>query len=294
MQRSLGKPKTSDLLLANGFTLLLFSFVFVFPLFFSIRYSFFDWTGGRTENFIGLGNYARFFRDSSFWNSFAHTLLITAMVAVGQVGIGLVVSVILTLKFVKLLDFHRTVFFLPVVLSPVVVGLIWSMIYNSRQGLLNILLRALGVESPPLWLDDPSWVLVSVSLPVIWQYFGLYMVMLLGALQNIPGSVLESATIDGANGWQQMTRIMIPSIYPTFKVAVMLCVSGTLKIFDHIYVLTKGGPGETSMTMSLYNYTVSFDMMQFSYGSAVSLGMIVITLAITFLTLKGMGGKRYE
>ena len=280
--------------MAIGPTLLLFAFVFVFPLIFSIRYSFFNWSGGSAEDFVGLANYAAFFRDASFWSSCLNTVAITAIIVVGQVGIGLVVAVVLTLSFVKLVGFHRTTLFLPVVLSPVVVGLIWSMIYNSRKGLLNLILRSVGFTKFPLWLDDPSIVLYSVSAPVIWQYIGLYMVMFLGALQSIPKEVIESARLDGANGARTMFKIMIPMIYPTFKVGVMLCVSGTLKIFDHIFVLTNGGPGEASMTMSLYNYNVSFNMMRFSYGSTVSVGMIVITLLITLLTMRALGGKQYE
>lgn len=120
------------------------------------------------------------------------------------------------------------------------------------------------------------------------------MIMLLGALESIPKSIIESAQIDGANQFQLSFSVMIPAIYPTFKVAVILCVSGTMKIFDHIFVLTGGGPAEKTMTMSLYNYRQSFQMMKFSYGSAMALIMIIISLAVTGFTLKAMGGRRYE
>ncbi len=287
-------PSTLNLLAAILPTVLLFAFIFIFPLIFCIRYSFFDWTGGSTMNFVGFRNFVDFFHDASFWHSFLNTFLITILVVIGQVGIGLIVSVVLVTKFVKFNTLHRTAYFLPVVLSPIVVGLIWSIIYNSRSGILNLVLGFFGVTEFPLWLDNPSLVLFSVSIPVIWQYFGLYMIMLLGALHNIPPSVLESSTLDGVNGAQKLFKIMLPLIYPTFKVAVLLCVSGTLKIFDHIFVLTGGGPGESSMTMTLYNYNVSFTMMRFSYGSAVSIGTIIISLVITFFTMKAMGGERYE
>ncbi len=287
-------PSIPNLLLGVLPTVLLFAFIFLFPLIFCVRYSLFDWTGGNTQNFVGLQNFAQLLHDASFWKSFTNTLLITVMVVIGQVGIGLFVAVVLVLNFVKYRELHRTAYFLPVVLSPVVVGLVWTIIYNSRNGILNLVLGKFGITNFPLWLDNPSLVLLSVSIPVIWQYFGLYMIMFLGALHNIPETVLESATLDGVNGRQKMFKIMLPLIYPTFKVAVMLCVSGTLKIFDHIFVLTGGGPGESSMTMTLYNYNVSFTMMQFSYGSAVSLGIICISLVITFFTMKSMGGKQYE
>ena len=287
-------PSWPHLLLGVMPTVALFAFIFIFPLVFCVRYSLYDWTGGITQNFVGLQNFAALLHDASFWNSFLNTVFITVLVVIGQVGIGLIVAMVLVLQFVKYRGLHRTAYFLPVVLSPVVVGLVWTIIYNSRNGILNLILGYFGFSDFPLWLDNPSLVLFSVSIPVIWQYFGLYMIMFLGALHNIPDTVLESATLDGVNGWQKMFRIMLPLIYPTFKVAVMLCVSGTLKIFDHIFVLTGGGPGESSMTMTLYNYNVSFTMMRFSYGSAVSMAIICISLVITFFTMKSMGGKRYE
>ena len=294
MPKKLPTPGKPQLMLALGPTLLLFSFIFVFPTFFSVFYSLHNWTGGSSLKFVGLSNFVRFLHDESFWTSFIQTLQIVVIAGTGQVGFGLLVAVVLVLGYVNFVSTHRTVIFLPVVLSPVVVGLIWSMIYNSRQGLFKLLFTSLGIEDMPLWLGDPEWVIFSVSLPVVWQYTGLYMVMLLGALMNIPKSILESATIDGASGSRKLFGIMLPMIYPTFKVAVMLSVSGTLKIFDHIYVLTAGGPGESSMTMSMYNYIVSFNMMQFSYGSAISIGMIVITMTITLISIKAMGGKRYD
>jgi raffinose/stachyose/melibiose transport system permease protein len=282
------------MLLAFVPTLSVFSFVFVFPLFFSIRYSLFDWKGGLTANFVGLHNYQQLFADGNFWNALTNTFSITIMVVIGQVGFGLIIGIFLVTKYISWRNAHRTLIFLPVVLSPVVVGLIWTIVYNKRNGLLNLFLTSLGMSGLPLWLDDPSLVLFTVSIPVIWQFIGLYMIMFLGALESIPKSVLESAEIDGANGFQRSFLIMLPMIYSTLKVALMLCISGTLKIFDQIFVLTGGGPGQSSMTMSLYNYRVSFDMMRFSYGSAISIVMIIITLMITGFTLKVLGGKRYE
>jgi raffinose/stachyose/melibiose transport system permease protein len=275
-------------------TLIVFSFIFVFPVFFSIKLSFFNWKGGVSSEFVGLANFGKLFTDSNFWNSFKNTFLITVQVVIGQVGLGLVMAVLLVTNYVAWRGVHRTLIFLPVVLSPVVVGLIWSIIYNKRNGILNLLLNLIGFNNLPLWLDDPSLVLFTVSIPVIWQFIGLYMIMLLAALESIPKSILESAELDGTNRFQRTIHIMLPMVYPTFKVAITLCVSGTLKIFDQIYVLTNGGPGQSSMTMSLFNYRISFDMMQFSYGSSISVVMIIITLLITGLTLKTLGGRRYE
>ncbi|MDC7242260.1 MAG: sugar ABC transporter permease [Spirochaetales bacterium] len=293
-RRALKTPSRFNMFLGLFPTLLIFSFVFVFPLFFSIRLSFFDWKGGSSLNFVGLKNFLTLFSDKNFWNSFKNTFSITVLVVIGQVGLGLIISVLLVTKYIRWRGVHRTLIFLPVVLSPVVVGLVWGIIYNKRNGLLDLFLSSLGMSNIPLWLDDPNLVLYTVSVPVIWQFIGLYMIMFLGALESIPKSILESAELDGTNGYQRTVKIMLPMIYPTFKAAMMICVSGTLKIFDQIYVLTEGGPGQRSMTMSLFNYRVSFNMMRFSYGASMSIIMIIITLAITGITIKMLGGRRYE
>ncbi len=293
-RRALKTPSRVNMFLGLVPTLLIFSFVFVFPLFFSVRLSFFDWKGGSQLNFAGLKNFITLFSDKNFWNAFKNTFSITVLVVIGQVGLGLIISVMLVTKYVNWRGVHRTLIFLPVVLSPVVVGLVWGIIYNKRNGLLDLFLSSLGMTNIPLWLDDPDIVLFTVSAPVIWQFIGLYMIMFLGALESIPKSIIESAELDGTNGYQRTVKIMLPMIYPTFKAAMMICVSGTLKIFDQIYVLTEGGPGQRSMTMSLFNYRVSFNMMRFSYGASMSIIMIIITLAITGITIKLLGGRRYE
>ncbi len=295
MSYSAVRPRRSAFALALAPPLAVYSFVFIFPLCFSLFYAFTNWAGGAKFAFVGLENFRQFLSDGDFALSFKNTLVITVINVVGQVGLGLLIAVMLTTAYVRSSGIHRTLIFLPVIISPVVVSLIWTIIYDSRSGMLNLLLRALGVTGKlPIWLGDPDIVLFSVSIPVVWQYIGLYMVILLGALESIPKEVLESAMIDGASGLQRGTHIMIPMIWPTFKVAVMICVSGTLKIFDHIYVLTGGGPGKSSMTMTQYNYITSFNMMRFGYGSVVSIGIIVIILAITGTVMKLMGGKRYE
>ncbi len=295
MRGQLATPRRATMILGLLPGVLLYSFVLVFPLLFSIRYSFTDWTGGSRVGHVGLLNYAAFFHDAHFWRSFRNTIVITVINVVGQVGFGVVIAAILSTTYARFAGAHRVAIFLPVVISPIVIGLVWTMIYNSRTGLLNLFLQSVGLQSLiRLWLDDPRIVLYSVSVPVVWQYIGLYMVIVLGAFSNIPPSVIESSMLDGAGGLRRMVQIQIPMIYPTFKVAMMLCVSGTLKIFDHIYVMTGGGPGESSMTMTQYSYNVSFNLLKLGYGSTLSIGLIVIILAITGITMRFLGGRRYE
>jgi raffinose/stachyose/melibiose transport system permease protein len=267
----------------------------VLPIFISIFYSFFNWTGGRTMKFIGFANYIDMVKDAEFWRSAYNNLIIVILCTVGQVGLALIFSFLYLSKALKFKEFHRTVLFFPVTVSALVIGFIWSLMYNKDYGLINFFLRLLGLERLILsWLDDPSYILITASLPVALQYIGLYMIMFMGAIKSIPEEILECAGLDGCNDFQRSIHITLPMIYDTFKVAVMICVSGTMKIFDHILVLTNGGPGKSSQVLALYSYKISFDRMKLSYGATISIGILILSVILTMGSRKLLGGKQYE
>ncbi|MBM7573001.1 carbohydrate ABC transporter permease [Aquibacillus albus] len=274
-------------------TILLYGFVVIIPLFNSIRYSFYKWMGGPLNNFVGLDNYSRLIHDDEFWGSFQHTMLFVVLCILGQIGIGFLLAIFVNSKLAKFQSFHRISIFFPVVVSAVVIGFIWSIIYNKDVGILNWVLQSFNLDNLIVpWLDDPKYVMYSVTAPIIWQYIGLYMIIFLASLQSIPQSLFEAAEIDGASGWKKTIHITIPMLNGTFLVALMLCIAGNMKAFDHIFVMTGGGPGNSSMLMSLYAYTMSFDRMQMGYGSAISIGMLVISLTIIGLSRKLLGGNQ--
>lgn len=295
MSRKLSSPKWYVFIAMLAPIVIIYIANAVLPIFVSMFYSLFNWTGGSTMDFVGFDNYLALFKDREFWLSAKNNLIIVVICTVGQVGLALVVSFLLISRKLKGKTFHRTVIFFPVTVSALVIGFIWSLMYNKDYGLINYVLEALGLEKLILpWLDDPKYILITVCIPVVLQYIGLYMIMLMGAIQGIPGEVLECAELDGCTELQKSLRVTLPMIYPTFKVAVMLCVSGTMKIFDHILVLTNGGPGKSSQVLALYAYNISFDRMKFSYGSTVAIGILVLSLAVTLLSRKLLGGKQYE
>jgi raffinose/stachyose/melibiose transport system permease protein len=267
----------------------------VMPILISFYCGFFNWTGGKTMKFIGLANYIDLVRDTEFWLSARNNLVIVILNTIGQVGLALVVSFLLISRTLKLKEFHRTVIFFPVTVSALVIGFIWSLMYNKDYGLVNFFLRLFGLERLILpWLDDPSYILITASIPVILQYIGLYMIMFMGAIKSIPEEILECAGLDGCNDFQRSIHITLPMIYDTFKVGVMVCVSGTMKIFDHILVLTNGGPGKSSQVLALYGYKISFDRMKLSYGATISIGILVLSVILTLGSRKLLGGKQYE
>ncbi len=228
--------------------------------------------------FIGFNNYVEVLQDPLFWKSFKNNLLIVAASVFGQVPIALLLSLVL-LKNGWFQKFIRASIFMPMVLSSVVVGIIWGYIYHPQIGILNFLLDSLGLGSWKMqWLSDPSVSMYAIMVPIIWLNVGPYLVMFIAALQNIPSEIDDAAQIDGAKGSRKLFSIKLPMIWDTIKVAVVLCISGSLKAFDLIYVMTGGGPAHSTELLASYMYNNTFSIYRFGYGSAVSTMIVIISL----------------
>jgi len=292
MERQLFKPRARIFIAYLSLPVLWYLFVVVVPLVLAIRYSLYEWSGGPKMKFVGLSNYIQLIHDYDFWFSFKNNLIITLLCIIGQIGIAFILAALMTTQALKFKEFHRTVIFLPVVLSPVVIGFIWMLMYNQQIGILNWVLRAIGLGTlVKPWLDDPKLVIYSVSVPLIWQYIGFYLVILMASLQSIPKEIFEAAEIDGADGFKRTIYVILPLLSDTLKVSIMLCIAGNMKVFDHIYVMTGGGPGKSSMVMAQYAYNNSFIMFKLGYGSTISVGILVLSLVIILLSRKLMGGS---
>lgn len=288
-------PKTSKIYGFIGIPVAIYVFIMIIPTFVALFYSFFKWSGGPRKKFIGFENYIRLFQDQVFWDSLGNTLIFTLIMVIGQIGIAFLFTMFFTMKWLKWVEFHRRVMYLPSIIAPVVIGLLWQIIYNQQYGLLNQILKALGLEHliQP-WLDDPKIALFSVCIPVIWQFVGYYLVIMMGAVATIPKDVLEVAEIDGASGFQRTIYITIPMIWNTLKICLMMCIAGSLKAFDHIMVMTGGGPGRATTVVSLYNYETSFTQMKLGYANAMAVVILVISMAITIGAKVLMGGKKHD
>ncbi|WP_256758812.1 carbohydrate ABC transporter permease [Cohnella sp. WQ 127256] len=264
-----------------------YAFTVLLPLLISMYYSIHN--EGSTK-FVGLQNYIALAKDNDFWFALKNNVIITIFAVIGQVGIAFVIASFFMTKLLKLEGFHRLVIFLPVVLAPVVTGYLWSLIYNYRMGVLNWLLNLFHID-PVLWLDNPNYVLYSVSVPLVWQYIGLYFIIFLAGMQNISKEVLEASEIDGATWFKKTVYVILPLLKNVMNVALILCITGTLKIFDHIYVMTGGGPGRSSMVMAQYAYNNAFTMSRLSYGSTISIGMLILCAIIVLAMSRWIGGE---
>lgn len=267
---------------------IIYSFSVLLPVLGAIYYSFFDWSGGPKMSFIGLGNYMELINDKIFWQSFGNNVYLTVVCIIGQIGIAFILASLLNSRLIKFKNLHRTVIFFPVTVSAVVVGFVWSLVYDYNYGLLNTMLKAIGAGSfVQPWLSSNEGIMTLISIPLIWQYIGLYLVILLAAFSSIDKEILEMAEIDGANDFQKAIHITLPMIKGAMLVCLMLCISGNMKAFDHIYVMTNGGPGNASTVMALYAYKTSFLKYRMGYGAAISIGTLILSLAI-ILTSRGL------
>lgn len=271
--------------------LLIYVVFAIIPILQSFYYSLMEWDGFSAMTFVGLNNFVELFQDPLFWNSVKNNLFVILASVFGQVPIALFIALLLNRK-IKGLKFFRTIGFLPVVLSTVVISLTWSLIFNSENGLINTLFNTVGLNTlAQNWLGDTKFAMISVLVVVIWQFVGLYLIIFLAALQNVPQEVLEAAKIDGASDWTTTRKITIPMMWDTIIVAVILAISGSLKTFDLIYVLTHGGPAHSTDVMALYMFNETFSKLQYGYGSAVSVVIFFFSLILIYTVTRLLGRK---
>lgn len=277
------KPRKSTIWLYLIIPVALFIFSVFVPLLTAVYFSFFEWKSGQTiytAFFNGLTNYKALIADQIFWKSFGNNIYLVVACIIGQIGLAFVFVLFANSKLAVGKAVHRTFGFFPSTISAVCIGLIWSIIFHSKYGLLNwFVVNVLG-GTKQTWLGDANHVMLYVSIPLIWQYIGYYMVILFSAIAGIDQEIFEAAEIDGANGFQTAMRITLPMIRPTMLVCLTLCIAGNMKAFDSIWTMTAGGPGYSSYVMALYGYTVSFQQNNLGFGSAISVGIFVLSLLV--------------
>ncbi len=275
------KPKKSTIYLYLIIPVAMFVFTVFVPLVAALVYSFFEWKNGPVKTFNGIANYQQLFADTTFWQAFGNNIYLVIACLVGQIGIAFLLVLLVNAKTTKLKSVHRTFGFFPSTISAVCIGMIWTMVYHNKYGILNWFLKAIGCpELTQVWLNNTEHIMLIVSIPLIWQFIGYYMVIIFSAIAGIDSEVFESANIDGANAWQTAMHITLPLIKNTMLVCITLCVAGNMKAFDNIYTMTKGGPGTASMVMAMYGYKISFEQFNLGYGSTISVAIFVLSLLV--------------
>ncbi len=275
------KPKKRTIYLYLLIPVIMFVFTVFAPLVAALFYSFFEWKNGPIKTFNGIENYKQLFADTTFWQSFGNNIYLVVACLIGQIGIAFLLVLLVNAKTTKLKGVHRTFGLFPSTISAVCIGMIWTMVYHNKYGILNWFLKLIGQNQlTQVWLNNTEHIMLIVSIPLIWQFIGYYMVIIFSAIAGIDTEVFESANIDGANAWQTAIHITLPLIKNTMLVCITLCVAGNMKAFDNIYTMTKGGPGTASMVMAMYGYKISFEQFNLGYGSTISVAIFVLSLLV--------------
>ena len=243
--------------------------------------------------FVGLKNYARLLKDTTFLRALRNNIFLVIGSLAAHMGLGLFFANAIFQK-VKGSKFFQSVFFLPSVICGVAVGLIWTFVYHGNYGQLNAFLKLIGQgDLQQVWLSNKNLALICIIVVVMWQWVGYHVVIQLAAMRNIPQELYEAAQLDGASEWQQFKNITVPLIRPILKVDAVLIITGALKYYDLVAVMTNGGPNHATEVMSTYMYYEAFNVLKFGYSSAIGVVLLILCMSAVMLTNKVFKTENY-
>jgi len=270
--------------------LIVFSLFVVYPVLYSLGFSFTKFQGFGTPEFIGLDNYAALGDDPFFWQSLQNTIVILVVSLVLLIPLSFGLALLLR-RAIPGGGGLRALVFGPAIIAPILVGLIWVFILDPKIGLLNRVLALFGV-APIQWIGGDTLTPYAVSLVFIWSSVGFAMTIFYAGLQLQPADVLEASALDGATGWQQVRHVTIPMMKETFAIVSILMITNVFKIFELVYMLTGGGPVHRSETLVSYMYFVTFTKQQYGYGMAISVIVTVLGAIVSIGYLLLSRGRR--
>lgn len=251
------------------------------PIFAGLFLSFTDFDLLTPPKWIGLGNYIDMFTRPVFWTVLRNTLYYTLLYMPAGVVLPLLVAVMLN-RPLRGIIWYRGIYFLPVITSTVAVALVWMLLYQPDFGVLNYVLRQLGIDGPA-WLADERWAMPALVIMSVWKGLGFNMVIYLAGLQSISEQYYEAAMLEGANAWHRLRYITVPLISPTTFFVLITSIISALQVFEQTYILTGGGPGYATLTLSYYIYQNAFQFRHMGYSAAVVYVLFVIILAVTLV-----------
>lgn len=261
-------------------------FIFIMiPVGFSFVLSFAKWDGFNAMEFAGLKNFMAIFKDRVFKAALSQTFVYAVFTVLFSFVFALGLAIILN-KNVKFVNFFRSAVFFPYVASVVAVAAVWNAMFMPIGGPVNSVLEFLGVQNAPGWFTSTDWALAGVIIVSVWKNIGYFMIIYLAALQDIPQSLYEAATVDGANGWQKFRYITFPMLTPSHFFVIMMLTINSFKVFDLIFALTNGGPGTSTKVIANYIYDQSFVSWNYGKASAASMILFLIVGLITVIQFR--------
>jgi raffinose/stachyose/melibiose transport system permease protein len=261
----------------------LYAIFILLPILNTFRLSLFDWTGFDAEKWIGIKNYAELIHDSAFKSGLVNNLKFIGFFTIFPIAIALILTSLLARKGLKGRNLFQTSYFLSYIMPMVVVGVVWRWIYNPIFGPLNTTLKSVGLGSlAHPWLGDFNLALPAVGLIATWVEYGYCLTLFMAGVQRIEESLYDAAKVDGANSWQQLLNVTIPGISAEINVALVTTFIAALRVFDLVFVTTKGGPGDSTLVTSLWLYENAFQINRVGYAAAIAVVQTVIILVISY------------
>lgn len=270
-------------LLVSPYIIHLLVFV-AFPIIFSLVLTFSRWNIISPMEYIGLSNYSRILQDRQFWKAVGNTLVFLSIHIPLQIIVAVALAEVLNQK-IKLRPFFRGAFFLPVIVSGVVVSILWQQLLGFDSGIINRMLTSLGLGRVG-WLTDPNWAMPSIAIMATWKNVGLYVVLFLVGLQTVPKAYYEAADLEGATKWQKFWHITLPMINPTIFMVVILSTIGGFSLFIEPYVMTGGGPLNSTLSAVLYIYKQAFFYYHMGYSATLGIFFAMIILFVIVIQKK--------
>ena len=235
--------------------------------------------------FVGLRNYGQLLTEPLFWKALGNTLYFVVLGVPVSIGVSLGAALLVNSKLARFRNVYRTVFFAPVVTTLVAVAIVWRYIFHTRYGFLNYGLSFLGID-PVEWMGDPHWAMPAIVVLAVWKNFGYNMIILLAALQSIPEDLYEAARIDGASTWRLFRHVTLPGLAPVLTLVGILTMTGYFQLFAEPYVMTEGGPLQSTLSVLYFMYQEGFIWWSLGRASAVAFLLFVLMFAVTLVQLR--------
>lgn len=286
------RPHQAYFYILPGFVIY-FVFVLV-PIISTVRYSLTEWTGFTDPKYVGLANYEKLIDDENFWNALGNNAFFVIFYTILPIMLGLLLTSLMTRGQLKGMTLFRTGLFIPQVMSAVVVGIIWRWMFDYR-GPINNFLNDVGLsEQVKPWLGDFTWSPYAAGMVGTWVQYGLCMILFIAGVQSISEELYDAAKVDGGNAWHQFRHITLPGLQQQILVAFVLTFIAALRVFDLVFVLTRGGPGRATEVVSMLIYDEAFKFHRAGYGSAMALVMtvLIVTVSATVFYLQSRQEER--
>jgi multiple sugar transport system permease protein len=262
--------------------------IVLFPLLYALYVSFHEWI--LSQGGIGvltLANYATIFKDPLLINSAKNTIVLTISVVVLEISIGFGLALLLNNKGIRFRNLYLFILLIPMLMPPITVGLIWRLLLHPDLGIINYMLGLVGLPQPT-WLATPTLAMITIIIVDMWHETSFIILVLLAGLTSLPEEIYEASTIDGANAWQKLRYITVPLMAPTMLVATIIRMIAALKTYDLVYILTRGGPGISTETISYYIYKVFFVGLDVGKSSSMAFVLLIIIILMTLVLMQVM------